>query len=91
MCAGKTASRHTALPYVNAWNTQASDDVRISIQEKSVKAMATVSDGSNTRSWSAACGLHEGQAGAKLYLYRGYHKHKKKLGLKCKLIIHFSK
>ena len=24
--------------------------------------------------------MHEGQAGAKLYLYRGYHKHKQKLG-----------
>ena len=71
MWAGKTAWRHTALPYLNAWNMQASDD----------GTKINLSDGSNTRSWSAACGpMHEGHAGAKLYLYRGYHKHKKKLG-----------
>ena len=33
MWAGKTAWRHAALPSVNAWNMQASDDVKISIQE----------------------------------------------------------
>ena len=27
MCAGKIAWRHAALPFLNAWNMQASDDV----------------------------------------------------------------
>lgn len=48
MWAGNTARLHTALPYLNAWNMQASYSVkitaRIRLVQKSIKAMTVIRD-----------------------------------------------
>ena len=58
MCAGKIAWRHAALPFLNAWNMQASDDVIKNLNTRiATGTKINQSDDSNTRSWTAACGL----------------------------------
>ena len=48
MWAGNTARLHTALPYLNAWNVQASDSVKITARiwlvQKSIKAITVIRD-----------------------------------------------
>ena len=92
MWAGKTAWRHAALPSVNAWNMQASDDVKISIQEYDwcenqskrwqqyeilISGVWTTLDWWRRARRVSNCICTEERAMA---LDRGYHKHKKKLG-----------
>ena len=58
MCARKIAWRHAALPFLNAWNMQASDDVIKNLNTRiATGTKINQSNDSNTRSRTAACGL----------------------------------